>query len=45
MEMREACLKLENEMGLYETRSGRAIAVRVEVGVREEDDRNVEGFL
>ncbi|KAL8736861.1 MAG: hypothetical protein Q9181_002252 [Wetmoreana brouardii] len=38
VEMSEVCLRIESEMGLYQTRSGKAIVVRVEFGVDEEDD-------
>ncbi|KAL8646748.1 MAG: hypothetical protein Q9210_005953 [Variospora velana] len=38
IEMKEVCLRVENDMGLYETRTGRAIVVRVDVGFGEEDD-------
>ncbi|KAL8900386.1 MAG: hypothetical protein Q9207_005725 [Kuettlingeria erythrocarpa] len=37
-EVTEVCLRLENELGLYETRSGKALIVKVEFGVREDDD-------
>ena len=33
VEFREICLRVENEMGLFETRAGKAIVVRVEFGV------------
>lgn len=32
VETREICIRLENEMGLYETRTGKAVVVRVETG-------------
>lgn len=32
-EINEVCLRIENEMGLYETRTGRAVIVRVELGI------------
>lgn len=32
-EINEVCLRIENEMGLYETRTGRAVIVRVELGM------------
>ena len=32
VEMREVCLRIENEMGLYETRTGKAVVVRVQLG-------------
>lgn len=32
VEFREICLRVENEMGLYETRGGKGIVVRVEFG-------------
>ena len=35
VEMREICLRIENEMGLYETRTGKAIVVRIEIGVQD----------
>ncbi|KAL9021690.1 MAG: hypothetical protein Q9185_001054 [Variospora sp. 1 TL-2023] len=38
VEKEEVCLRIENDMGLYETRTGRAIVVRVDVGFGEEDD-------
>ncbi|KAL8800990.1 MAG: hypothetical protein Q9182_004782 [Xanthomendoza sp. 2 TL-2023] len=38
VELTEVCLRTENEMGLYETRSGRSVVVRVEFGLDEEDD-------
>ncbi|KAL8781837.1 MAG: hypothetical protein Q9213_005839 [Squamulea squamosa] len=31
VEMKEVCLRIENAMGLYETRTGKAIVVRVEI--------------
>ncbi|KAL8929000.1 MAG: hypothetical protein Q9208_001443 [Pyrenodesmia sp. 3 TL-2023] len=34
----DVCLRTENELGLYETRTGKALVVRVEVGVCEVDD-------
>ncbi|KAI4196052.1 MAG: hypothetical protein LQ346_003307 [Caloplaca aetnensis] len=37
-EVTEVCLRIENELGLYETRSGKALVVKVEFGVREDDD-------
>ena len=37
-EVEEVCLRIENEMGLYETRTGRAIVLRVEIGVKEVGD-------
>ncbi|KAL9009645.1 MAG: hypothetical protein Q9173_005346 [Seirophora scorigena] len=37
-EMKEVCLRIENEMGLYETRTGKAVVVRIEVGRAEKDD-------
>lgn len=37
-EVEEVCLRIENEMGLYETRTGKAVIVRVELGVREDRD-------
>ena len=37
-EVNEVCLRIENEMGLYETRTGRAIVVRVEVGTGDDVD-------
>lgn len=33
VEFREICLRVENEMGLFETRAGKAIVARVEFGV------------
>lgn len=41
VEVTEVCLRIENEMGLYETRTGRALVVKVEVGVREDDDSDL----
>ncbi|KAL8767853.1 MAG: hypothetical protein Q9209_005745 [Squamulea sp. 1 TL-2023] len=38
VEMKEVCLRIENTMGLYETRTGKAIVVRVELGRCEEDN-------
>ncbi len=32
VECRDVSLRVENEMGLFETRSGKAVVVRVEVG-------------
>lgn len=32
VECREVSLRIENEIGLFETRSGKAVIVRVEVG-------------
>lgn len=32
VEVKEVCLRVENEMGLYETRSGIAVVVSVELG-------------
>ena len=32
VECREVSLRVENEIGLFETRSGKAVIVRVEVG-------------
>ncbi|KAI4095886.1 MAG: hypothetical protein LQ339_007124 [Xanthoria mediterranea] len=40
VEVKEVCLRVENEMGLYETRSGIAVVVEVELG--HDDDRNDE---
>lgn len=37
-EMKEVCLRIENEMGLYETRTGKAVVVRIVVGRAEMDD-------
>lgn len=31
-EMKEICLRIENQLGLYETRTGKALIVRVEFG-------------
>lgn len=33
VEAREVCLRIVNEMGLYETRTGKAVVVRLEVGM------------
>ncbi|KAL8748952.1 MAG: hypothetical protein Q9184_007008 [Pyrenodesmia sp. 2 TL-2023] len=38
VEMTEVCLRIENDLGLYETRTGRALVVQVEVRFREADD-------
>lgn len=32
VELKEVCLRVENAMGLFETRGGKAIVIRVEVG-------------
>ena len=32
----DVCLRIQNEMGLYETRTGRAVIVKVEVGQGDE---------
>jgi len=37
-EVKEVCLRIENEMGLYETRTGRAVIVKVELGMTGEID-------
>ncbi|KAI4257516.1 MAG: hypothetical protein L6R42_005603 [Xanthoria sp. 1 TBL-2021] len=37
-EVKEVCLRVENAMGLYETRSGTAIVVKVELAYDENDD-------
>lgn len=37
-EVREVCLRIENAMGLYETRSGIAVVVKVELAYDENDD-------
>jgi hypothetical protein len=37
-EIKEVCLRIENEMGLYETRNGRAVIVRVELGMTGDMD-------
>lgn len=38
-DFKEITLRLENEMGLYETRSGMALVVKTEIGgIREEDE-------
>ena len=42
VEVKEVCLRVENEMGLYETRSGIAVVVRVELGCDDDDDGNEE---
>ncbi|KAL8660443.1 MAG: hypothetical protein Q9202_006523 [Teloschistes flavicans] len=34
----EVCIRLENEMGLYETRTGNCIVIKVEVGARKASD-------
>ena len=33
VQVQEVCLRLENEMSLYETRTGKAIVVKVEIGM------------
>ena len=35
VEMREVCLRIENQLGLYETRSGKALVLRVEAGCQK----------
>lgn len=37
-EIKEVCLRIENEMGLYETRTGRAVIVKVELGMNGDMD-------
>ncbi|KAL8662776.1 MAG: hypothetical protein Q9168_008202 [Polycauliona sp. 1 TL-2023] len=37
-DVREICLRVENDMGLYETRSGMAVIVKVELGFDPEND-------
>jgi len=37
-EIKEVCLRIENEMGLYETRKGRAVIVTVELGMTGDMD-------
>ena len=32
VEIREICLRIENQLGLYETRTGKALVLRVEIG-------------
>ena len=32
VEMKEVCLRTENDMGLYETKSGKAVVVKVDFG-------------
>lgn len=32
VEIKDICLRVENEMGLYETRTGKAVVVRVDAG-------------
>ena len=32
VKIQEVCLRIENEMGLYETRNGKALVLRVEIG-------------
>ena len=32
VETRDVCLRTENDMGLYETRTGKAVVVKVDVG-------------
>lgn len=36
--IKEVCLRIENEMGLYETRTGRAVVVKVELGMSGDVD-------
>ncbi|KAI4239986.1 MAG: hypothetical protein L6R40_005418 [Gallowayella cf. fulva] len=36
--LKDVCLRIENDMGLYETRTGKGIVVSVKYGVREDDD-------
>lgn len=38
VEMKEVTLRLENEMGLYETRSGLALVVKTEIGGGDGDE-------
>ncbi|KAK4694183.1 hypothetical protein P7C71_g3356, partial [Lecanoromycetidae sp. Uapishka_2] len=33
VDIREICLRVENEMGLYETRTGKAVVVKVDAGI------------
>lgn len=44
VEVKEVCLRVENEMGLYETRSGIAVVVSVELGC-DDDGNDEEGDL
>ncbi|KAL9626074.1 MAG: hypothetical protein Q9204_007604 [Flavoplaca sp. TL-2023a] len=45
VEVKEVCLRIENEMGLYETRSGMAVVVCVELGCDERHAENVHPWL
>ncbi|KAL8698656.1 MAG: hypothetical protein Q9201_006454 [Fulgogasparrea decipioides] len=38
VEISEVCLRIESEVGLYQTRNGKAIVVRMEFGMDEEND-------
>ncbi len=37
-EIKDVCLRIENEMGLYETRTGKAVIARVELGMSDDMD-------
>ena len=43
VEVKEVCLRVENEMGLYETRSGIAVVMSVELGCANDDGNDEEG--
>ncbi|KAL8867958.1 MAG: hypothetical protein Q9198_008338 [Flavoplaca austrocitrina] len=45
VEVKEVCLRIENEMGLYETRSGMAVVVCVELGCDERHAEDVHPWL
>ena len=45
VEVKEVCLRIENEMGLYETRSGIAVVVSVELGCDERHAEDVHPWL
>ncbi|KAL8835108.1 MAG: hypothetical protein Q9176_007102 [Flavoplaca citrina] len=45
VELKEVCLRIENEMGLYETRSGMAVVVCVELGCGERGAEDVLPWL
>lgn len=36
-EVDEICLRIESHMGLYETRNGRSIVIKLEIGTSNED--------
>ncbi|KAI4273349.1 MAG: hypothetical protein LQ337_004698 [Flavoplaca oasis] len=45
VEVKEVCLRIENEMGLYETRSGMAVVVCVELGYGETGAGDIHPWL